>query len=476
MELNSASSKNSRVAFWCLLFILFLLPIPLGANRPWAWSFFELCIFVLTFFSSLTGAKQTFVGMRQHSTILCLWGSFIVLSCLQIVPLPEEIITLLSPHSAEAFSKANADQMFLSVDPGQSQIHFIKLLSLFCLFLLILQLVNTEKRLKQLFLTLLAAGALQAVYGSLEILLGVDTSVVFGFSVDNRASGSFVYHNHFANFLVLSLSAGIGLVVASLENEKLTSARSVIRSFANYMLGSKALIRISIIFMVIALVMSRSRMGNIAFFIAVAIMGALALLIMTKRSRGLTILIVSMFVIDLLIVSAYFGLDKVKQRIETTDFTQESRDEVLEDAVPLLQDFAVFGSGGGSFYGVFPQYQKADVIDFYDHLHNDYIQFAIEYGVFGVSILGMIVGLSLFNALWAMRKRRSALTKGTAFGCAMAFIGMLIHMSVDFPLQAYANACYFVTLIGVSVVLRTIMDARNKQDTTDLEPLSKKKV
>jgi putative inorganic carbon (HCO3(-)) transporter len=235
------------------------------------------------------------------------------------------------------------------------------------------------------------------------------------------------------------------------------------RSMISSLLGSKALIRISLAIMVIALVMSRSRMGNTAFFASMTIIGLLALVLIKQRTKGLTILIVSMIIIDLFIVSAWFGLEKVQTRLAETSATQETRDEVVLDALPMLHDFALTGSGGGTFYSVFPMYQKSEVFGFYDHAHNDYLQTAIELGIPAFLLLAAIVLICLYKSLRAMRQRKQSILKGSAFASSMGILGMLIHMSVDYPLQAPANASYFVVFLALGLIVSDIKIRRRRQ-------------
>ena len=444
--------KLQSLLYYSLLFVIFVLPIPLGANRPWAWNFFQIAIFALTFVTALSHKDKPWLGLQPYLRMIYLWLALIVVAALQLVPLPAVFVEFISPSAFAIQQVTSVESFYLSLDTGQSGISFYKLLSFFCLFCLILMLVNTEQRLKLLLMTMLAAGTFQALYGALEVLLQSQRSLIFQLEVTSIATGSFVYKNHFANFLMLTLAAGLGLLITSLQKDQMSSPKDLLRSIATTMLGSKALIRICLAIMVIALVMSRSRMGNTAFFLAMTLTGILALLIIKQRSKGLSILIISIFIIDLFIVSAYFGLENVKNRLAETSLSEETRDEVITDAMPMLSDFAITGSGAGSFYSVFPKYQKTDVMSFYDHAHNDYLQFAIEYGLPTFTLLAGIVVFAFYKSIRAMRKRRNSIFKGVSFACCMAIIGMCLHMAVDFPLQAYANACYFVIFISLCML------------------------
>ena len=358
------ADNKFRIPFYIFLGILFLLPIPLGANRPWAWSIFQLAIFCLSFYVTFKLRAQKDIGVSSYNSMIFSWLVFIAIALIQITPLPPVLVDILSPSSAELYRLASADTFYLSIDPGQSMINFIKLLSLFCLLILTMQLVNSEQRIRFLLITMLASGTFQALYGSFEVLLGVESSLVFQLPVKEVATGSFVYKNHYANFLMLCLAAGIGLIVSALEKDNMHSGKDKLRSVASSLLGSKTIIRICLAMLVIGLVMSRSRMGNTAFFASVAIVGLIALVLIRNRSNGLFIFVVSMFIIDLVIVSAYFGLARVKERLSQTSLDQESRDEVVRDAFPIIQDFPIFGSGGGSFYGIFPSYKRLEVTPF----------------------------------------------------------------------------------------------------------------
>ncbi|NVK57923.1 MAG: O-antigen ligase family protein [Alteromonadaceae bacterium] len=337
----------------------------------------------------------------------------------------------------------------VSVDAGQSMVMLLKGIAYFCFFAATILMCRTDKRIKQIMLCIICSGLFQALYGALEVLLGSDVSWVFGLPVKNITTGTFVYKNHYANYLMLCLSIGVGYLVSTLNSQAAGSNRERVRNFLNTMLNGKAVVRIALAIMVIALVMSRSRMGNTAFFASMTIIGFLGLLLIKHRSKGLTILIVSLFVIDTFILSAWFGLDKVQERLEQTSLEQEKRDEVVRDSLPLLIDFKLTGSGMGSYYSVFPNYQGEDIYAFYDHAHNDYLQFAIEAGIPATILIALLPVWAFAVGIKSLRDRRNALMQGLAFGVCMAVLGMLIHISVDFPLQAPANAMLFVIIIAL---------------------------
>ena len=452
-----------RFLQYYLFSLLVWLPVPLGSNRPWAWLILQISAFSLVLACVLLNRHNEYLGLKKTSWPIVLWLAFIVLSFMQIIPLPLGLLEWLGPdRTNQAFGSALTWQ-YLSTDPGQSQVSFIKTLSYFCVFLSCLMLINDEKQLRRLLIVMVLSGTLQAIYGVLEILSGSGVSLVFDLPVSESATGSFVYKNHFANFLMLCLSAGIGLMMMDIQNHKAQKIQDWRIAAIDTLLADKTLIRLCLAIMVIALVMSRSRMGNTAFFSAMIVVGIFTFLLEKKKSRGLVILLVSMLVIDLFIVSKWFGLEKVQQRLVETSFSDETRDEVLVDSLAIVGDYPLFGTGGGSFYSVFPSYKNAVINAFYDHAHNDYLELTIEYGLIGLAILGLLLLFALLKAVKALKDNVSPLSKGCAFACLMAYIGMLIHISVDFPLQAPANAVYFVVFIALPFISHNIVQLSRKK-------------
>jgi len=446
--------KNiNKAQFYCFLTLIFWVPIPLGSNRPWAWSIIEIVAFSLLAFHLLLAAKNNeniWQRFNAYKPLIITFSIVQIWLLIQIIPLPNSLLYSLSPNLADIYSYYPGTSHTLSLDPSETKVSLFKGLSYLALMLLSILLVTSEKRLKQLLLVIILSGTFQAVYGSLQAMSGESLSWVVGVKNSTIATGGFIYKNHFANFLLLCISIGIGFLVASLSSNTSSSTRAKLRNMISALIQGKAVIRIALALMVIGLVMSRSRMGNAAFFIAMSSTGIFAFFYFKHRSKGLTILLISLFIIDTFILGAWFGLDKVKSRIQQTSFSQETRDEVNIYGVELIKKFPLTGTGAGSFYTVFPMVKGNDIPIFYDHAHNDYLQFAIEFGLPATLLLGLIVLWSLWQTIYTMRHRRNNLMKGTAFGCMMAIIGMLIHITVDFNLQPPANAVYFILIITLA--------------------------
>ncbi|WP_420935750.1 O-antigen ligase family protein [Alteromonas sp. A081] len=406
--------------------------------------------------------------VARYRVYIVLWFAFLAWQLLTIIPLPPEVVNAIRPTRTEPLFAIFSNDLTplpwlsLSFDVGQSVISFFKSLAYCFLFFICLTMISTGNRLRQVLITLSIAGIFQAIYGTLEVLLNTDYSAVFNYPVTHIATGSFVYKNHYANYLLLSLSAAIGYLIANLYTTPESSKRERLRRIVKFWLSNKVLFRIGIIIMVIALVMSRSRMGNTAFFIAMTVTATLGLLYFKPKHKSYVTLFISMLVIDVLIVSSLFGLKQVQQRLEQTTLAEESRDEVIVEALPLVAQYPIIGTGGGTFYTVYPQQQSKSVQHFYDHAHNEYLQFSIEFGLVGAILAAAIVIFSARHSFSAMRTRRHPLPRGTAFAALMACIGMAMHSSVDFPLQAPANTSTFIVLLTLGILSNSLSMHKEK--------------
>lgn len=380
---------------------------------------------------------------------------FFVIQFLSIIPLPYEVVAIIRPDRLMGIYPEESPLLALSYDVAQSKVTLLKTLAYISLLLITLTIVKTSKRIRLLLLIICLAGTIQAIYGAFEVLLNIPKSMIFKYKITHIATGSFVYKNHFANYLVLTLSAALGYLIACRNPQrKLVRRLDILRYCLDFLLSKKALVRISIIIMVIALIMSRSRMGNTAFFAAMTITAMLGLILFKTKTKSFTALFISLLVIDLLLVSSVFGLSEVKQRIEQTNFEKETRDEVIQDTLPLLSSFKLLGSGGGTFYTLYPHVQSEKVQHFYDHAHNEYLQFTLEFG-WAATFTLLIAGMICFaTAVISLRTRERPAYLGAAFASVMAFIGMGMHSTVDFPLQAPANAATFVIMLGMGLLSR----------------------
>lgn len=437
------TSLLERLLLACTLFTLVWLPLPLGSNRDWS---VGVLIMMVGTLGMLWGLRQLQAGaspLKQNKALMA--------------ALPMAGLLLLGQLWVAA------QWLFgLSVDNGATFQYLLLGLCYCMLFIIVTSLFNTRKRLNLLLGTLVVSGTFQAFWGAFMTLSGVEWLLVTPkTSYLGVATGTFVNRNHLAGYLELTLACGIGLLMALRDSRPFSWV-----NFLELLMGPKARLRLALVIMVIALVMTHSRMGNAAFFASLLIVGGLFVLLDKQHRMRNSIILVSLILIDVLVVSQYFGLERLKDRVLNTQLSDkvvdgevvqqanEIRDDVFGYAIPLLKEKPLTGQGAGSFEAVFPKYPGPDIRLHFDHAHNDYIQFVIEFGLLGTLPLAAFVLLGLWHALRALWRRDSIYRSGVGFGAAMGIIALLIHSSTDFNLQIPANAATLVVVCAIAVLAR----------------------
>ena len=202
----------------------------------------------------------------------------------------------------------------------------------------------------------------------------------------------------------------------------------------------------------VALIFSRSRMGMAAALVGLAVVVTIALMQNSRRST------LALLVFVLLLPAAYalwMGLAPVLQRMEVglAAGLEEHRLPVWRDALALIRDYPLLGTGLGTYRWASIHYQSHMFHIRYGYAANDYLQFASD--------MGVPVAVLLFGSLWILVvkvARRATVLERTrdkvlAAGCAGAMTSLLTHSLTDFNLQMPANAFLFAWIVGTAVAL-----------------------
>ncbi|CAA0120793.1 Uncharacterised protein [BD1-7 clade bacterium] len=475
----SRLSFRSHTLFLMLLAFIVLTPLAKGSNVLWAQGINLIYVSILSLLTlaSLASNKITVSPALRKSSIFQLL--FLGLLAWQAL------------------------QPYLSEGPmGDRQHHQDGILFTFMYFLvfnLTLLLCDRERRVTTLLLTIVASGAFQAVFGSMMVLSGIEW-LIYQPKEHNLgvATGSFVNRNHLAGYLEIALACGTGLLLAQMTPKHIDSWKDRLIHWMEVLLSSKVILRIALCVMVIALVMTRSRMGNTAFFASLTICGFAYMVIRQSMNRSLILLFASLFLIDVLIVSQWFGLDKLAERLNVTldnvaiqeiptgetpnadtllnntsttasdtpevskqshsqnppqtqwrFVTGDSRDSAWQEAMPMVNAFWKVGIGYGNFYTRFPQFRQGVVKGYFHHAHNDYLEFIIEFGVVGFALFAALVLVAYWRTIKGLRIARQPADVAGTFAAFMAITAIAIHSWTDFNLYIQANALLIVVMIAV---------------------------
>jgi putative inorganic carbon (HCO3(-)) transporter len=468
-----------RIVVTALFCVFALSPLPIGANRPWAWLLISgLCFLLMAAWlvMYLKGNMQISRAFQSDPVIIAIGLFFCSMgwTFLQAFAYPLAWVEALPVPTAALYDKAaavivpqeRAETIPLSVDSSVTGELALRSAAYFFLFILILLVFDTRSRLRTFCYVIVLSGVFQAVYGSfmtlsgIEYLLGIKKTAYLG-----NATGTFVNRNHFAGYLEMALAIGMGLLMVDRNDRKPEAGRlwrSKLRSILELLLSGKAVLRLMLIIMVTGLILSHSRMGNAAFFNSLLITGLIAMAVSPSfRKPNVYILLISIIAVDVFLLGSWFGLEKVVNRIEQTAIESESRDEIVQYILPMIADFGWTGSGAGTFISVFPVYLNGN-FGGYDHAHNDYLELLSDLGFIGFACLTGVVLIGLWQAVKAMRHRRSSFVRGMGFAGFMGTLSILIHSTVDFNLQIPANAILFIAMLALPTMALSI-DLKSKR-------------
>jgi len=463
-----------RVVYWGLVGLLFWAPLPFGSNRPWAAAIIVIWVALLGLLWSIGWAagkcnvRSSFQRGRLALGLLVAWAAMIFL---QTLALPLPWLGWLSPGAArvfgEAYGGAVAPTATLSIHPaatGRYQLLTLALVGYFALMLLVIQ--RTE-RLKHFALMVVLSGSGCAVLAIYLHFTGANYLLFHEGVAHDVAKGPFINRNHFASYLEICLAVGVGLIVAEFEPSPLSTWKQRLRWLLRVLLSSKMRVRLLLIVMVIALILTRSRMGNAAFFAALLMGGLVALLCLRARWKTIALFLASMIVLDVVIIGSWIGVEQVVKRVQQTAISSDTKkaeglqEQSLEErtdqgfsALASVSDFPLLGTGGGTFESMYSQYKQPGYMMTLDHAHVDYVEFLIESGSTGsILLLGLVLVASV-TALRTLRTSDRATQRGLALGVLIGILATMIHATVEFALQIPAVALALVLLLGISFLAK----------------------
>lgn len=459
---SHALLQIERVFFVAFLALLVLAPIPQGSNRIWATGLLGMAL------GSLLILAWVFMLMRGQSPLqrclmakvplLALCG-FCMLVWLQLfggVPDPD------------APKQSAFQALFQTADAYQTRRYLLSAASYLSAFVLVLLLVGSQRRARIMVYTLVAAGLFQALL-AIWLLSTRASYLSFFESITHgtQATGTFINRNHLACYLYLCLSLGLGWILGSFTGGQglVGTAAQRIQAGAlallRFMLSPRMALRLLLVVMVIALVLTRSRMGNLSFVMGMLALAALLWLRVPTLRRTVAIVVVSLLMVDVVIIGQWVGLERVIQRMEATAVVEEDRrgEETIEArlqpawrTLPMIAEQPLFGHGGGSYYTAFPAHKTGDMLLhllYFDHAHNDYVEIAADVGLVGLALL-LAVALASARRAWQLASAQEASsTRGVAYGVWMAVVCVGVHSWVDFNLHIPANALTFTALLAM---------------------------
>jgi O-antigen ligase/tetratricopeptide (TPR) repeat protein len=464
--------------------------LPVGGAK-WDWAITALMAALLEFMPAAFGAveawSELFVVVGAAALSLCLAARlgldpefrlartwlyvpavmFLLLIVLQLIPMPASTIRGLAPWNIAAREQLLGEEYgssqltTLSFYPHATAEQLRAALVAVIAFVVVACVFRTVRLIKALLGIILVIGVFEAVLALAQIITG---STGIYWRIPNGqgivTSGTFVNYSNFAQFMNLSLGAGLALVLIRLQEQGRREMQAGHwASTARAYWEKNAWIFVGIILCAVAVFTSMSRNGAISLIVAASIIGAALYRRGTFKWRGWILSAVPAVVLAILLI---FGFDFVYDRLATLHQidSYKARWDLTSATLCVWQQSPLFGTGLGTHEVVFPMFDAAAAAAVAEHADNDYAQLLEEMGLIGAITLGLFFAGIAVTALKLAYRGRSSISHAV-YGLALGLIAIAIHSASDFGQRLPANFCLTATFCGLIVAIAGL-EKRNR--------------
>lgn len=314
-----------NIIFITVLFVLFVMPIPFGSRPDWAWPYFSFLIMVCAGLMYWLEENRVIESMVRYKKAHALFALWLMLIAFQLLELPIFLVEILSPRKVEALADVSSASngrvnvggyVSITMDYSSTFNMFLLSMSYYAIFVLVSIFAQDMKYRVIIIYCLLASALLQSLYGVYMTLSGEEKILFYEKVKGGGATGTFTNQNHYAGYLVMSVFLALGLMLSKFKSgfSSMGKQKNKLKGLLLLLFSEKVLLRVVIIILVIGLIMSKSRMGNFTFIIALMVISIVAWFRHIGNRKIIAFVLLSVIVLDTAIIGAWFGLDKVTQR------------------------------------------------------------------------------------------------------------------------------------------------------------------
>ena len=384
-----------------------------------------------------------------------------VLACLlQLVPMPPRIIHWIDPHAIAVrmalwlppvMTGSATPWIPISIAPYDTVAAAGILLSSVIMFWTCRRVCEeggTGRIVRAIAIMGLAASLAAIVQRALRIdlLYGVWRPLDTG----ARPYGPFVNRNHLATWVIMACPLTFGYLLARAPRSPTPQQASQRVVKALKQLGTiRIWLVVAVCLMTLAVLLSASRSGLIGLMCAFALSTALMRRNATAAVRSWTIFQFALLAVVMLWFANYDVLLRRLEESMTRAQAGRGRVAIWRDAVRLIEDFPITGTGAGTFGKAINVYQTAEPGYAIDQAHNHYLQVMAEGGALLLLAWALAAGLFLVLATRSVKQDLSSNYRIRAGACA-GLAGALVQSIWETGLTMPANAVLFAALAAIA--------------------------
>lgn len=367
---------------------------------------------------------------------------------LQIVPLPTNLVAVLSPARGQVLALLaplgiSSPFASLSVYPSGTLQQLLVISGQILVFLLVRELMWFFAERRWLLAVPIVVTALwQAVLGMSQYWSANHSAV----------SGNYANRNHFAGLLELALPFAVAYPIAMFRQ---TDYREGISATAAIKASTSCAIAAALL---VGIMFSLSRMGFVSALLSLVVMGVLVALssplvrrLAVPAAKGVAVVAV---LGGVLITFLFLPPDQLVARFgRIAADAPEGRAQLWSESFKLFRAYPIVGCGLGGYESAFPKYKSSGPLVSDDHAHNDYLQYLSETGVAGGMIFFALIVTTVRAPFRVAVSKADPSTWALALACAGSLSAILLHSTADFNLYIPANAMIVSWVAGIGAAL-----------------------
>lgn len=441
--------------WYAYLFLLVVISFLNDYYSSQAWLLLSAFIYVLCGLcvcSAINGGLCNWRGLNQAKYVIIILCAMLLLLWLQIT-LPRsqysDLLLLDNPLFNGEVPMWFEPPGRWSIVPNKTRWLLNSEALVFSILVLSIALLSSHRRLKQLLYVVLFVGLFHSMVGIFTKYVGIILVEVEQLDGSYSATrGWFINRNHYAAFVSLCLLGALAFQLKDLISHKQKFTRVMIIDQIN---RYKVISLVAFIIGMIALVLSQSRAGFIAFlvsFFCVSIVVGRGKLINALRFSRRKLLI--KLTVIVVVVIGFFGAELMLRFSADSLLGERSAQWAL--SLASIKQAWILGYGGNSYADVFQVvrgYQDFRQV-LYNQSHNDYLHILLEQGLLGLTLwLGLL--MLVFRAAYtAITNTTSSLVISTLVSVMVVLFAALLQSGVDFNLQILNIRCYFFVIMSLA--------------------------
>lgn len=322
----------------------------------------------------------------------------------------------------------------ISLNPFNTLLNAVHFISFSLLLGVLLVYLDSAARLRRLINVITIFGFIFAFFAILQSFLSPNK--IYGL-YDTRIGasfGSFVNRHNFAAYIEMTIALPLGLIFAGAVKK-----------------DKKLLYITAIALMGVALLLSKSRGGLVAFLAELVLLVILTRKSSSSKQFGLKIALAGLLIVGIIGGAIFVGgessLTRFAETATSKDITTD-RGHIWKVTVRAITHNMPFGAGLGAFGVAYTPYDEYNGLERVEQAHNDYLQVLSDAGIVGL-IIGIFFLVALARAGIRNTRTKNTFRRGVAIGALSGCFAILVHSIFDFVLHITAISVLFLTLLAL---------------------------